>query len=233
MNYIKKFVDIRIEDVPEVGGKNASLGEMYSSLTSKGVKVPNGYAITAEAFRYYLRHNGLDQQIADYLKELDPENLEQLAEIGGKIRAGIAYGEMPEDLEQQIKDAYAEMGDEYGHNPDVAVRSSATAEDLPTASFAGQQESYLNIRGTRNLISTCKHVFASLYTDRAISYRVHQGFEHIGVALSGERQGAYPQAPGRAQGCEDDLLCRAQQCRHEHQKRIGTQGRAAPLFNQR
>ena len=184
MNYIKQFIDIRIEDVPEVGGKNASLGEMYSSLTSKGVKVPNGYAITAEAFRYYLRHNGLDEKIAGYLKGLDPENLEQLADVGGKIRASIAHGEMPEDLEQQIKEAYGVMGDEYGHNPDVAVRSSATAEDLPTASFAGQQESYLNIRGSRNLVSTCKQVFASLYTDRAISYRVHQGFEHLGVALS-------------------------------------------------
>lgn len=184
MKYIKKFKDIRIEDVPEVGGKNASLGEMYSSLTSKGVKVPNGYAITAEAFRYYLTYNKLDQQISDLLKGLDPENLEQLADVGGQIRAGIEYGEMPEDLEEEIKAAYKEMGEEYGENPDVAVRSSATAEDLPTASFAGQQESYLNIRGKRNLVNTCKQVFASLYTDRAISYRVHQGFDHIGVALS-------------------------------------------------
>lgn len=184
MKYIKLFKDIRIEDVPEVGGKNASLGEMYSALTAKGVKVPNGYAITADAFRYYLKHNGLDEQISNLLKDLDPENLEQLADVGGQIRASIEYGEMPEDLEKEIKQAYKNMGEEYGDNPDVAVRSSATAEDLPTASFAGQQESYLNIRGKRNLIDTCKQVFASLYTDRAISYRVHQGFDHIGVALS-------------------------------------------------
>ncbi|EDY86684.1 phosphoenolpyruvate synthase, partial [gamma proteobacterium HTCC5015] len=184
MKYIKRFADIRIEDVPEVGGKNASLGEMYSALTEKGVKVPNGFAITADAFRYYLEYNNLNDQIAEHLRTLDPDNLEQLSDIGGKIRAGIAYGEMPEDLHEEIVQAYAELGEEYGHNPDVAVRSSATAEDLPTASFAGQQESYLNIRGTRNLSSTCKQVFASLYTDRAISYRVHQGFEHLGVALS-------------------------------------------------
>lgn len=184
MKYIRRFADIRIEDVPEVGGKNASLGEMYSSLTEKGVKVPNGFAITAEAFRYYLDHNGLNEQISEYLKNLDVDDLEQLSDVGGKIRAGIAHGEMPEDLQEQIKEAYANLGEEYGHNPDVAVRSSATAEDLPTASFAGQQESYLNIRGTRNLVSTCKQVFASLYTDRAIAYRVHQGFDHIGVALS-------------------------------------------------
>lgn len=184
MNYIKNFADIRIEDVPEVGGKNASLGEMYSALTPKGVKVPNGFAITAEAFRYYLRFNKLDEQISELLKDLDPDNTQQLSDIGGKIRAGIEYGNMPEDLEEQIKSAYKKLGKEYGDNPDVAVRSSATAEDLPTASFAGQQESYLNIRGKRNLISCCKQVFASLYTDRAISYRVHQGFDHIGVALS-------------------------------------------------
>lgn len=184
MKYIKKFKDIRIEDVPEVGGKNASLGEMYSALTAKGVKVPNGYAITANAFRYYLTYNNLDKQIKDLLKDLDPNDLQQLADIGGQIRAGIEYGKMPADLEEEIKAAYTAMGAEYGDNPDVAVRSSATAEDLPTASFAGQQESYLNIRGKRNLIDTCKQVFASLYTDRAISYRVHQGFDHIGVALS-------------------------------------------------
>ncbi|MGM0564491.1 MAG: phosphoenolpyruvate synthase [Pseudomonadota bacterium] len=184
MKYIKRFADIRIDDVAVVGGKNASLGEMYSSLTEKGVQVPNGFAITADAFRYYLEYNKLNEQIAEYLRTLDPNNLEQLSDIGGKIRAGIAYGEMPEDLHEEIVQAYGELGEEYGYNPDVAVRSSATAEDLPTASFAGQQESYLNIRGTRNLSSTCKQVFASLYTDRAISYRVHQGFEHLGVALS-------------------------------------------------
>ncbi|MBA3582078.1 MAG: phosphoenolpyruvate synthase [Gammaproteobacteria bacterium] len=185
MTYIKRFSEVGIDDVAIVGGKNASLGEMYSSLSKLGVKVPNGFAITAEAFRYYLTFNNLDEQIKNLITQLNVEDLDSLHDIGGKIRASIEYGEMPEDLRDQIISAYNELAEEYGmEKPDVAVRSSATAEDLPNASFAGQQESYLNIRGTRNLISTCKKVFASLYTDRAIAYRVHQGFDHTGVALS-------------------------------------------------
>lgn len=184
MKYIKRFANITINDIAEVGGKNASLGEMYSSLSSVGVKVPNGYAITSDGYRYYLEHNGLNEEIAKLLENLDVEDIQQLTDIGGKIRAGIIHGDMPPDLRAEIIEAYNELADEKNEKPAVAVRSSATAEDLPTASFAGQQDTYLNISGTRHLISTCKLVFASLFTDRAIAYRVHHDFNHLDVALS-------------------------------------------------
>ena len=184
MKYIKRFAEININDIAEVGGKNASLGEMYNALSGLGVKVPNGFAITADAFRYYLQHNGLFDEIAHLLENLDIENVHALADIGGKIRAGIVHGDMPTDLRDEIFAAYGELAQDQNHKPAVAVRSSATAEDLPTASFAGQQDTYLNISGTRNLSSTCKLVFASLFTDRAIAYRVHHNFNHMDVALS-------------------------------------------------
>ncbi len=184
MKYVKRFAELGINDVPLVGGKNASLGEMYRALSAKGVTVPNGFATTAEAYRHYIDHNGLHERIAKVLETLDTRDVVALARAGAQIRAWVANGDMPADLAAEIRAAYAEMEKEYGALTDVAVRSSATAEDLPTASFAGQQETYLNIRGADNLIDTCRHVFASLFTDRAISYRVHQGFEHMDVALS-------------------------------------------------
>lgn len=184
MQFIRRFSELSIDDVPLVGGKNASLGEMYSALTERGVRVPNGFATTAEAYWHFIRHNNLEARINEALDELDANDVEALARTGISIRNMINHGEMPPDLEEEIRQAYAELCEEYGANTDVAVRSSATAEDLPTASFAGQQETYLNIRGDKNLISTCKRVFASLFTNRAISYRVHQGFAHRDVALS-------------------------------------------------
>jgi len=184
MQYVKRFSELGIDDVPLVGGKNASLGEMYRNLSKKGVAVPNGFATTADAFRLYIEHNNLQERIAAELERLDTSDVKALAISGARIRQWVMHGTMPQVLVDEIRQAYREMEEEYGDNPDVAVRSSATAEDLPTASFAGQQETYLNIRGSTNLLATCKQVFASLYTDRAISYRVHKGFEHVEVALS-------------------------------------------------
>ncbi|MDH3713723.1 MAG: phosphoenolpyruvate synthase [Gammaproteobacteria bacterium] len=184
MNYIRPFAEIGMDDIDTVGGKNASLGEMYGSLSSLGVKVPNGFAITADGFRYYLRHNGLYEEIPELLEQLEVDDVSSLFDIGGKIRASIIHGDMPQDLRGEIYTAYHELADHGNSKPAVAVRSSATAEDLPSASFAGQQDTYLNIAGTRHLSTTCKLVFASLFTDRAISYRTHHGFNHMDVALS-------------------------------------------------
>ena len=184
MQLVKRFSELGIKDVPLVGGKNASLGEMYRELKGEGIEVPNGFATTADAYRQYIDHNNLQERIAKALDELDTRDVTQLAVTGAKIRQWIMHGSMPQQLVNEIREAYKEMEAEYGENTDVAVRSSATAEDLPTASFAGQQETYLNIRGTTNLLSTCKQVFASLFTDRAISYRVDKGFTHMDVALS-------------------------------------------------
>jgi len=184
MEFVKRFSELGISDVPMVGGKNASLGEMYQSLGGQGIKVPNGFATTAEAYRLYIEHNNLHEKIAEELERLDTRDVDALAVSGAKIRQWIMHGEMPEALSEDIRAAYKEVEAEYGENTDVAVRSSATAEDLPTASFAGQQETYLNIRGTTNLLATCRQVFASLFTDRAISYRVDKGFTHMDVALS-------------------------------------------------
>jgi len=184
MEFVKRFSELGINDVPLVGGKNASLGEMYRELKNEGIEIPNGFATTAEAYRQYIDHNNLQERIAKALDELDTRDVKQLAVTGAKIRQWIMHGNMPKQLVDEIREAYKEMEAEYGDNTDVAVRSSATAEDLPTASFAGQQETYLNIRGTTNLLATCKQVFASLFTDRAISYRVDKGFTHMDVALS-------------------------------------------------
>jgi pyruvate,water dikinase len=182
--FIRWFRELGIEDVALVGGKNASLGEMYRELTPRGIRVPNGFAITAEAYRYFLHHTGLDQEIRAILEGLDTNDLANLAERGRKLREAILSRPLPEDLKKEICQAYAELCREYGPECDTAVRSSATAEDLPTASFAGQQESYLNVRGERALLDACRHCIASLFTDRAISYRVDRGFDHFAVALS-------------------------------------------------
>ena len=184
LTYIRRFAELGIEDVPLVGGKNASLGEMYQALSGEGVKVPNGFATTAQAFRDYLQHNDLQDRIRQALEELDVENVDDLSVTGARIRGWIVDGELPPQLAEEISLAYAEMVEEYGDEPDVAVRSSATAEDLPDASFAGQQETYLNIRGLDQLLRTCKRVLASLFTNRAIHYRVDKGFDHMSIALS-------------------------------------------------
>ncbi len=169
-------------DIDKVGGKNASLGEMISHLTDLGVSVPGGFATTSEAFNKFLIGTGLQDKIKDALQGLDVDDVAALTATGKKIRDMIIEQELPKDLEQEIRDAFTEMS--QGEDIAVAVRSSATAEDLPDASFAGQQETFLNIRGIDNILIAIKEVFASLYNDRAIAYRVHKGFEHAGVALS-------------------------------------------------
>ena len=183
-SYIKWFGDISIDDVPHVGGKNASLGEMYRELTPRGVRVPNGFAITAKAYRDFLKAAGLEPVLRELLTDLDTRNVEELRNTGRRIRHAILSAELPPGLEIEIMTAYGALGAEPLSEPAVAVRSSATAEDLPDASFAGQQETFLNVQGEHALLHACKRCFASLFTDRAISYRVDKGFDHLKVALS-------------------------------------------------
>jgi len=174
-----------MRDVPQVGGKNASLGEMISALQSQGIVIPNGFAVTADAYRYYLEYNDLLPKMRALLKGLNPKNIKELQRVGRALRSLIASGDMPKDLGDEITAAYRELSKSYKQKAsDVAVRSSATAEDLPTASFAGQQETFLNIRGDKALIEACKKSMASLFTDRAIIYRIEHGFDHFQVALS-------------------------------------------------
>jgi pyruvate,water dikinase len=182
--FIKWFADITIDDVPLVGGKNASLGEMVRELASKGVKVPDGFAITAEAFRHFIREAQLDERIRATLADLDTHDMANLSERAHAVRQAILSATLPTDLQTLIEAAYRQLQGSSTVPLDVAVRSSATAEDLPDASFAGQQETYLNVHGTAALLETCKRCFASLFTDRAISYRVDKGFDHFKVALS-------------------------------------------------
>jgi pyruvate,water dikinase len=182
--YVRFFEEIGIADVPLVGGKNASLGEMYRELGPQGVRVPNGFAITAEAYRYMLDATGAMPKLRAALDGLDAADVSDLRRRAKRARE-IVYGAgLPEDLVAEIGAGYERLQEEYGEEVSLAVRSSATAEDLPTASFAGQQESYLNIRGTESLIEACRKCFASLFTDRAIHYRIDQGFDHFSVALS-------------------------------------------------
>ncbi|HMU29162.1 MAG TPA: phosphoenolpyruvate synthase [Nitrospira sp.] len=181
---IRWFEDIGIDDIPLVGGKNASLGEMYRELASRGVKVPNGFAITAEAYRSFLRTTGLDQRITQIIRGLDTRDLDNLRQRGRQIRQAMLAASLQQDLERAIVEAYDRLSDGHVDLVDVAVRSSATAEDLPDASFAGQQETYLNVQGHQALLDACKRCFASLFTDRAISYRVDKGFDHFKIALS-------------------------------------------------
>lgn len=183
--HILPFMKVGINNVSQVGGKNASLGEMIQHLSKLGVKVPNGFATTAEAFKDFIQNNQLDKIIYPLLKELDVENLAQLKNIAAKIRERILNGQFSPEFEQAIITSYVALCEESGQkNLSVAVRSSATAEDLPTASFAGQQETFLNISGEKNVLLAIKKVYASLFTDRAISYRAHQNFSHEDVALS-------------------------------------------------
>ncbi|WP_226623625.1 phosphoenolpyruvate synthase [Alloyangia pacifica] len=181
---LKWFEDLRREDVPEVGGKNASLGEMVARLGGEGIRVPPGFATTAAAYRSYIAGNGLEAVLADQLGQL-AEGRRTLAEAGRHIRDAVAAGAWPEEIESAIRAAYRALGDRVGEaEPAVAVRSSATAEDLPDASFAGQQETFLNIRGEAALLAACRRCYASLFTDRAITYRRLKGFDDLGVALS-------------------------------------------------
>ena len=182
--FILRFDEIGIEDVPYVGGKNASLGEMYTNLVPKGVNIPNGFAITAYAYRYLLKETWTDKKIKEILSDLDTSDMDNLAQRGSRVRSLIKSLEFPEDLTKAIIEAYKKMEKIYGKNVDVAVRSSATAEDLPDASFAGQQDTYLNIFGYESIIDACKRCFASLFTNRAISYRQDKHFDHFSIALS-------------------------------------------------
>jgi pyruvate,water dikinase len=183
-NWIRWFDEIGMDDVPMVGGKNASLGEMQRALTPLGIRTPDGFATTADAYREFLRAASLERVIDDELRQLDVEQIDALQAAGARVRSAILAAELPGALVRGVSDAYERLEREYGPNCDVAVRSSATAEDLPDASFAGQQETYLNIHGAAMLIDAVKRCFASLFTDRAIVYRVHRGFDHSQVALS-------------------------------------------------
>jgi pyruvate,water dikinase len=182
--YIRFFEDLGMNDVPLVGGKTASLGEMYRELVPQGVKVPNGFAITAAAYRYILDKANAWDALHKALEGIDPANMADLSNRGRQAREIVYGAPIPNDLRQEILGAYKALQDEYGYDLSLAVRSSATAEDLPNVSFAGQHESYLNIYGDELLIDSCKRCFASLFTDRAIHYRIDQGFDHFKVYLS-------------------------------------------------
>lgn len=184
MDHIKFFSEINIKDISAVGGKNASLGEMYSSLSQKGIIVPNGFAVTASGYRLFLTENNLNESLKKILDELDTNTFNNLSETGTKARNLILQAKFPEKLSNDIKNAYLLLQNDCGAGKSYAVRSSATAEDLPNASFAGQQETYLNVFGEDNLIQACHKSYASLFTDRAIKYRTDKGFDHMKVALS-------------------------------------------------
>ena len=181
-SYVKKLNKLNLQDIDLVGGKNASLGEMIGNLSELGINVPGGFATTSHAYRDFLEHKNLGDRINNALDNLNVDNISDLTATGKKIRAWVLETELPNKLMLEIEREWQEMSG--GKDIAVAVRSSATAEDLPDASFAGQQETYLNIRGLENLITALHHVYASLFTDRAIAYRVHQGFDHSLVALS-------------------------------------------------
>jgi pyruvate,water dikinase len=183
-DYAVPFEKLRNTDVSSVGGKNASLGEMISQLQAKGVRVPTGFATTANAFKEFLLHNNLGEKIEAELLGLDIDDVTSLAKSGKKIRGWISKTPFPKALEQAIDCEYKSLAFKSADGTTFAVRSSATAEDLPDASFAGQQESFLNIQGIDNIKQAIKEVYASLYNDRAISYRVHKGFIHSDVAIS-------------------------------------------------
>ena len=183
-NYVINFEHLRMTDVEQVGGKNASLGEMISQLAGSGVRVPGGFATTANAYREFLAHNGLAERIAKELETLNVDDVDALVKAGAKIRQWIIDTPFPEKLQAEIKHNYQLLTKDTSSEASFAVRSSATAEDLPDASFAGQQETFLNINGFDNILHAMKEVFASLYNDRAIAYRVHKGFTHAEVALS-------------------------------------------------
>lgn len=183
--YILWFEELTIEDVPFVGGKNASLGEMYQHMASKGIQVPNGFALTAHAYNYFIDKAGIRNTIKDILKDLDTSDLQNLTDRGHRVRETILQAKFPVELQTAVEEAYMQLSKQYAVSDiDVAVRSSATAEDLPDASFAGQQETYLNVQGTHEVLEATKRCIASLFTNRAISYREDKNFDHFNIALS-------------------------------------------------
>jgi len=185
MKLIKNFSEIHLKDISLVGGKNASLGEMFSELSSKGIKVPDGFAVTSDGYWSFLNENKLVPKLTEVLSKLNLETFDNLSEIGSKARKLLLEASLPKELSNEITASYKQLEKRSGNDSiSLAVRSSATAEDLPNASFAGQQESYLNVKGEENLIASCLRCYASLFTDRAIKYRVDNGFEHMQVALS-------------------------------------------------
>jgi pyruvate,water dikinase len=182
--WIRWFESVGMADVPSVGGKNASLGEMRRALTPLGIRTPDGFATTADAYRAFVRDGNLERVIEETLGHLDVNDIDDLQAAGSRVRSAILAATLPEPLVRNVSDAYERLEAQYGPNCDVAVRSSATAEDLPEASFAGQQETFLNIHGAAMLLDAVRRCYASLFTDRAIVYRVHRGFDHLQVALS-------------------------------------------------
>lgn len=184
MKYIKFFEEISMKDIASVGGKNASLGEMIQALSKKNVLIPSGFAITSDAYKHFLEANNLTSKISDLLSKLDKTHIATLQKVGSEVRALIKKALVPLDIKNEIEAAYKTLEKKYGNNCDIAMRSSATAEDLPQASFAGQQETYLNVSGIQKILELLPSAYASLFTDRAISYRIDQGFDHMDVALS-------------------------------------------------
>lgn len=182
--FVLQFRDVGITDIPLVGGKNASLGEMLQQLTPKGISVPDGFATTAHAYRYFVEIAGLEAKLRRLFADLDVEDVLSLRQVGKQARSLILQTPFPDELQEAIVTGYQMLCDRYGPDTDVAVRSSATAEDLPDASFAGQQETYLNVHGVQGVLDACHKCFASIFTDRAISYRQIKGFDHFNVALS-------------------------------------------------
>ena len=182
--YVRWFQDLGIEDVADVGGKNASLGELYRELTPLGVRTPNGFAVTAAAYRDTLTAAGAWERLGEVLDGLDKSDVANLASRGRRAREIVYEAPLLEPVRDQIVAAYARLEAEYGADLSVAIRSSATGEDLPTASFAGQHETFLNIHGAERVLEACRRCFASLFTDRAISYRIDKGFDHLSIGLS-------------------------------------------------
>lgn len=182
--FVLPLKQVNLQDIPKVGGKNASLGEMLQQLLSQGVNVPDGFATTADAYRYFIQTAQLEAPLRELFHNLDTENVQALQQVGQKARSLILSTPFPSELAAAIAQSYQQLCDEYGTDTDVAVRSSATAEDLPDASFAGQQETYLNVHGLNHVLEACHKCFASIFTDRAISYRQIKGFDHLSIALS-------------------------------------------------
>ncbi|MEJ7611900.1 MAG: PEP/pyruvate-binding domain-containing protein, partial [Ferruginibacter sp.] len=183
--YIVPLNSVGLSDLDLVGGKNASLGEMIQHLTAVGIKIPDGFVLTVDAYRVFIEHNNLDASIKEIVGQMDLDNIESLRRTGLKVRQLIKNGKFPQDLEAEIIEKYLTLSKQYDQDmTDVAVRSSATAEDLPDASFAGQQETYLNVRGPESLLIAVRNCFASLFTDRAISYRQSFGYDHFQIGLS-------------------------------------------------
>lgn len=183
-DYVRFFNEVGIDDIPVVGGKNASLGEMYQALTPQGIPIPNGFAVTAQAYEALLTENNLWDELHNILDTLDENDVTDLANRGNQARALIFNAPFPKKLEEEIIRAYHQLTADFDEKISLAIRSSATAEDLPTASFAGQQDTYLNVHGEQALLNACKRCFASLFTDRAIHYRIDNGFDHFSVGLS-------------------------------------------------